>query len=120
MKNQELKLLFVSVDPERDAVPARMARFLRLFDIPILGLTGSSESDPRLKNIMQKYRIYASKIFFEEDDKGDVNLEVNKFLPGDNKKLYTMDHTVMIYLVSSENEYLTHIDGKAEPAFLAK
>jgi len=49
---------------------------------------------------MRKFKIYASKLEFEEDD------ELVK-----GRKSYTIDHTILTYLMSDTNEYLTHLGG---------
>lgn len=93
----DLKLVFVSVDPERDS-PARIRKFLSHFHKDILGITGKSNDDPELKDMLKKFRIYATKIEFETtNEKGEI------------EKGYTYDHTVISYLMSDSNEYLTHL-----------
>jgi len=92
-----LKTLFVSVDPDRDT-PERMKKFLSYFDKSIIGLTGKSNDDPDLKNMMKRFRIYASKIELDE----------NPRKPGE-KKPYTLDHTIITYLMDDSNNYLTHL-----------
>lgn len=49
---------------------------------------------------MRKFKIYASKIEFEDDD-------VTK----QGRKSYTIDHTILTYLMSDSNEYLAHLGG---------
>lgn len=93
----KLKTIFVTVDPDRDT-PERMNRFLSHFDKSIIGLTARSNDDPDLKNMMNKFRIYASKI--ELDEKPTK--------PGE-KKPYTLDHTIITYLMDDNNEYITHL-----------
>jgi cytochrome oxidase Cu insertion factor (SCO1/SenC/PrrC family) len=56
-----LKTIFVSVDPDRDT-PQNIDEFLGLFDKSFIGVTAESNDSPRLKEIMNAFRIYASKI----------------------------------------------------------
>ena len=56
-----MKILFISVDPNRDN-PEAMKKYLKLFHEPIIGLSGASEEDERLKDIMRKYKVYTYKI----------------------------------------------------------
>lgn len=73
----KIKPIFVSVDPDRDNGD-RINRFLSLFDYPIIGLTAKSNDDPLLKDILKKFRIYATKIEFEmmdDTDKGTMTKE---------------------------------------------
>eukprot|EP01016_Furgasonia_blochmanni_P012664 TRINITY_DN1631_c0_g1_i2.p1 TRINITY_DN1631_c0_g1~~TRINITY_DN1631_c0_g1_i2.p1 ORF type:complete len:247 (-),score=73.94 TRINITY_DN1631_c0_g1_i2:202-882(-) len=109
----KLKTIFVSVDPDRDDA-ARMQRFLSLFDKSIIGLTGKSNNSPELKDCMRKFKIYASKIELEneEDEQGGVQGASKKIPPADGKprkKPYTIDHTIITYLMSDTNEYLAHL-----------
>ena len=93
----KLKTLFVSVDPDRDT-PERMHKFLVHFDKSIIGLTGKSNDDPELRSMMNKFRIYASKIELDE----------TPLKPGE-KRPYTLDHTIITYLIDDSNNYLTHL-----------
>ena len=61
----KLKTLFVSVDPDRDS-DEKINKFLAHFDKSIIGLKGATNDDPDLKEAMKQFKIYASKIKFEE------------------------------------------------------
>jgi cytochrome oxidase Cu insertion factor (SCO1/SenC/PrrC family) len=63
----ELKTLFVSVDPDRDT-PEKIEKFLSLFDSNMLGLTAPANDSPNLRDAMNKFRIYASKIEYDLDE----------------------------------------------------
>ncbi len=58
-----LKTIFVSVDPDRDT-PDKIDKFLSYFDKSFIGVSASSNNDPKLKECMKKFKIYASKIEF--------------------------------------------------------
>ena len=55
----------MSVDPDRDS-PAKIKKFLTYFkDGEWISGTGKSNNDPALKDMMKKFRIYATKIEYE-------------------------------------------------------
>lgn len=107
-KYVKLKTVFVSVDPDRDT-PQRINKFLSHFDSSIIGLTAKSNDDPDLRSMMNKFRIYASKI--ELDDK--------PLKPGE-KRPYTLDHTIITYLMDDSNNYLTHLGSNLSDRDLAQ
>lgn len=92
----DLKVVFVSVDPDRDT-PDVIKRYVNNFGSEIIGISGVSNDDIRLKDIMKKFKIYAHKVKNQND---------NDYLSATN---YTLDHTVISYLMSDENKYITHI-----------
>lgn len=93
----KLKIVFVSVDPDRDT-PEKVQRFIGYFNKKIIGVSGKSNDDPKLKEMLKKFKIYSTRMDFETtDEKGEV------------QKGYTYDHTVISYLMSDTNEYLTHL-----------
>lgn len=56
-----LKTVFVSVDPDRDT-PEKIKKFMALFDPEMIGVTGSNNQDPILRDCMKQFKIYASKL----------------------------------------------------------
>ena len=93
----DLKLVFVSVDPDRDS-PEQIRKFTQFFHKDIVGVSGQNNDDPLLHEMLRKFRIYATKIEFENtDEEGAVH------------KSYSFDHSVIAYLMSDSNEYLTHL-----------
>lgn len=61
----DLESVFVSVDPDRDS-PQKIDKFAKYFDKSMIGVTGKSNDDPALKDCMKKFKIYSSKIEFED------------------------------------------------------
>ncbi|OYX74918.1 MAG: hypothetical protein B7Y95_04840 [Rhizobiales bacterium 32-66-11] len=81
-KGEDLKVLFVTVDPERDT-PEILARYLQSFDPRIIGLSGARKD---IDAVARAYRVYWRKIPTSDGD-------------------YTMDHTSLIYLMDAEGGY---------------
>jgi protein SCO1/2 len=94
----ELETVFVTIDPDRDG-KEQIQKFLKNFDKQIIPVTAKSNNDPVLRQMMSKFKIHSSKIELEEEDPTD-SIE---------PKPYTLDHTIITYLMDDENQYLTHI-----------
>jgi protein SCO1/2 len=84
-----LKIVFVSVDPERDE-PTVLKQYLGNFKADIIGVTGRSKDDEALRSCMKKFKIYANRV---EAANG-----------------YNMDHTTMVYLLDGASRYIDHIN----------
>jgi protein SCO1/2 len=80
----KLKVLFVTVDPERDT-PAVMKDYLSAFDPHIIGLSGTPAQTQAME---QAYRVYAQKV------------------PGQGGE-YTMDHTAIVYLMDKTGRFIS-------------
>ncbi|XP_068611360.1 protein SCO2 homolog, mitochondrial [Brachionichthys hirsutus] len=78
--------VFITVDPERDDVPA-LARYVRDFHPRLIGLTGTVEE---VRAAGRDYRVYASR--GPEDEDGD----------------YLVDHSVLIYLLGPDGLFLDY------------
>ena len=74
---------FVTVDPERDS-PAIMKDYIASFDPHLQALTGDPQ---RVAKALSEYRIYSKKVPTSDGD-------------------YTMDHSVMVYLMDSDGHFV--------------
>lgn len=85
-----LKVLFVTVDPERDAA-ADLKSYLSSFDPRIRGLRGSPEETA---NAAASFKVTYKRV---PQPSGD----------------YTMEHTALIFLVGPDGKLADHIDYRA-------
>ena len=74
-KADTLKVLFVTVDPDRDT-PGHLKTYLSAFDDRIVGLTGNEK---QVASAIKAYRVFAEKVPTSDGD-------------------YTMNHTATVYL----------------------
>jgi protein SCO1/2 len=88
----KLKVIFVTVDPERDT-PEAMKSYLSSFDPRIVGLTGTPEE---VAKVIKAFRVYARKV---ETEGGD----------------YTMDHSAAVLLFDGNGRFVGTVDYQ-EPA----
>ena len=95
----DLETVFVTVDPDRDT-KEDIQKFLKHFDKRIIPVTAKSNNDPSLRQMMSRFKIHASKIELEEEEE---TADPNSTRP------YTLDHTIITYLMDDENQYVTHI-----------
>lgn len=82
-KANELAVIFITVDPERDS-GQQLGDYLEAFDSRIIGLTGSKEE---LDPVLDSFRVYRKKVPLEDGD-------------------YTMDHTAAVYLMNRKGEFV--------------
>jgi protein SCO1/2 len=79
----KLKVLFVTVDPERDT-PRLMQQYAGSFGANVIGLSGDRAA---IDKVMREYRVYAQKV------------------PEKNGE-YSMDHSAVIYLMGRDGKFL--------------
>ena len=77
--------VFISVDPVRDT-PELLAAYVKNFSPLITGLTGSQDE---VVSAAKAYRVYFKKADGSTDN-------------------YTVDHSVFVYLMDRDGNYLTH------------
>ncbi len=79
----KLKVLFVTIDPDRDT-PALMQQYASGFGPNVIGLSGDRAA---IDKVMKEYRVYAQKV---PEKNGD----------------YSMDHSAVIYLMGRDGRFL--------------
>jgi len=82
-----LKILFVTVDPERDT-PEQLALYMSSFDPRITALSGSPEETARM---IANFKAYARKVPTEGGS-------------------YTMDHTSLVFLMGADGRFVSTLD----------
>ena len=93
----KVNVAFITVDPARDT-QALLATYLGSFHPRIRGLTGS-EAD--VAKAMRAYRAFARKV---PQDGGN----------------YTMDHTVFVYLMDRNGQFVSTFDVQRDPEAAAR
>jgi protein SCO1 len=91
----KLNVLFISIDPERDT-SAHLKEYLSSFDPRIRGLTGT---DKQITAAAKEFHV----IYFK-----GVQLEEGR---------YTMDHTMVIYLMDRTGKLVDSISSQTEDKF---
>ncbi|QCI65197.1 SCO family protein [Phreatobacter stygius] len=94
---QRVNVAFVTVDPARDTKEL-LSTYLGSFHPRILGLTGTEE---QVAQAMRAYRAFARKV---PQDGGN----------------YTMDHTVFVYLMDRNGQFVSTFDVQRDPAVAAR
>ena len=84
--------LFVTIDPERDT-PAKMKDYLASFDPHLRGLSGDAEA---VAAMQKSYRVYSKKVPLADGG-------------------YTMDHSVLVYLMDKEGRFVAPFNLKRRP-----
>ena len=92
-----LRIVFVTVDPERDG-PAEVGRYADLFGAPVIGLTGSTA---QIAQVKKAYGIFSEKAGIGES--------------------YTVDHTATVLLFDRKGQFQSTISpDETDAAALAK
>lgn len=81
-----IKVLFVTVDPERDT-PQLLKDYLSAFDTRIVGLTGTPEE---IAAVARSFRAYYKKVPTKS---------------GGKEGEYTLDHTASVYLMDAKGQF---------------
>ena len=97
MPDKPIRVLFVTVDPERDT-PALMADYVSSFDRRILGLSGTSQ---QIADVEKAYRVYARKAPTKDGD-------------------YSMDHSSIVYLMDKSGGFVEAFNLDRTPEASAK
>ena len=86
---EPLRIVFVTVDPERDG-PAELRNYLSLFPEPIIGLTGTQ---PRIDHAKRQFGIFSQKV--PDQDGG-----------------YTVDHSAGVLLFDRNGDFVATISAE--------
>jgi protein SCO1/2 len=78
-----LSIVFISVDPERDT-PSELANYMKLYDTPVVGLTGTPA---QIEQVKQQFGIYSRKVQ----------------QPGGG---YSVDHTAAVLLMDRNGQFV--------------
>ncbi len=88
----KVALLFITIDPERDT-PSVVQDYVRAFDAPITGLSGTPE---QIAAVARAYRVYYAR--HPRDDGG-----------------YDMDHSSIIYLMGPRGQFTANFTHETPP-----
>jgi protein SCO1 len=97
LPDKPIRVLFVTVDPERDT-PALMADYVGSFDPRIIGLSGSKE---QIAAMEKAYRVYVRKAPAKDGD-------------------YSMDHSSIVYLMDAKGGFIEAFNLERPPEESAK
>ncbi len=79
-------IVFVSVDPERDG-PAEVGAYSKLFDTPVIGLTGSPA---QIEQVKKQFAVFSAKAPQEGGE-------------------YSVDHTASVFLMDRAGKFVATI-----------
>lgn len=96
-KADDVQVLLVSVDPERDT-PEILSAYVSAFHPDFVGLSGTLE---QLRAAAQSFRAYYAKV------------------PGPTPEQYSMDHTASFYVFDKKGEVRVLIPGDASASDIA-
>ena len=96
----------------------------------MIGLTHKSNDDPELKKILKSFKIHSSKIFLtEEEEKEDEDslkevapevVERMKEKAAKKNDKYSLDHTIVTYLMGPDNEFVTYLGSNLNETEMAE
>lgn len=117
----------MSVDPNRDS-NERIDEYCSIFHKDIHGLTHKTNDNSELKQMLKKFKIHVSKIDLTDEDDAEDKETLKKTAPEVVEKLakfektgtaeeeekYTLDHTIVVYLMGPQNQFLTYLGSNLD------
>lgn len=94
-QKQQVQILFISVDPERDSVK-RLQEYVDYFDADIIGITGKNDD---LQKIALNYGVVYAKVANPE-----------------NPQRYSVDHSAFTYLIDKQGKLSQQLAHATPPA----
>jgi len=88
-----LAIVFVSVDPERDG-PAEVGTYAKLFDTPVIGLTGTPA---QIEQVKKQYAVFSAKA---PQPGGD----------------YSVDHSASVFVMDKAGQFVATISPEESDA----
>lgn len=111
------------MDPDRDS-NERIEEYSKIFDEKMIGLTHKSNDHPELKEMLKKFKIHVSKIYLSDEEvKEDMQtlkenapevLEKLKDIQLKKDEKYTLDHSIIVYLIGPDNQFLTYLGSNLD------
>ena len=95
---EKVQPIFITIDPERDT-PEVMARYVKLFNPRLVGLTGTPE---QIADVAKAYHVFHRKAQDESSSE------------------YTMDHSSIVFLMGPDGEYLKLFPPQTPPDKMAE
>ncbi len=81
--NKKIKIIFVTLDPERDTVQ-NLNDYLQQFDELVIGLTGKIDE---IRKFAKKWNIYWEKIYYDNND-------------------YNINHTASVFMINEKGNFI--------------
>ena len=116
------------MDPDRDS-NERIDEYCKIFDDKLIGLTHKRNDHEELKETLKKFKIHVSKIYLtDEEVKEDLQtlkenapevIERMKGLEVKKDEKYTLDHSIIVYLIGPDNQFLTYLGSNLDEKDMA-
>ena len=88
-----------------------------------------SNDNPELKEMLKKFKIHVSKIYLSDEEvkedmqtlKENAPLVIEKLgsLGDKNDEKYTLDHSIIVYLIGPDNQFLTYLGSNLDEKDMA-
>lgn len=99
-QQQQLQLVFISVDPERDQ-PEHLRSYTQYFDKRMQGLTGTNGE---LARVAQNFAVFYERSYMEGEQ--NIVIAAGQAMPNSAGKNYQVIHSSRLFLVSPEGDYI--------------